>query len=68
MSEIVWVHFDVAQILRETEKAFFICLDDDRELWVPKSQIADAEFYKEGDEDCTMSITDWFCEKEGIES
>ena len=68
MSERVFLHFDVEFILRETDKAFLLHFDDGREFWVPKSQISDADDYSEGDEDCTVSITEWFCEKEGIES
>ncbi len=58
MSASRWVHIDVDEIRRETEKAFLIVIEDE-EYWLPKSQIADADNYNQGDTDCTMSITEF---------
>ncbi len=60
-----YVHLDVDEILRETDGAFLLKIGDE-ELWVPKSQISDASDYGEGDEDCTVSVTKWFADKEGL--
>ena len=66
MSASNYVHLDVDEVLRETDKAFLISLGGE-EFWVPKSQIADAGGYEEGDVDCVMSVTKWFADKQGIE-
>lgn len=68
MSASNYVHLDVQRILKETDRAFLLLLDDDEELWVPKSVISDEGDYNEGDANCTISIQQWFADKEGIES
>lgn len=60
-----WVHIVVEEILRETDKAF-LCLIDCTEVWIPKSQIADANNYEEGEMDCEMSITEFIAKEKGI--
>ncbi len=67
MSASNWVHIDVVMIHRETDKAFLCELDDERQEWLPKSQIADAEDYAAGDTDCTISISEWLAKEKGIE-
>lgn len=66
MSASSWVHLDVAVVLRETDKAFLLRLDDGEEVWIPRSQVADADTVAEGDCHCTVSVTEWFAEKEGL--
>lgn len=61
-----WVHLDVDLIKKETDKAFLLVIDGD-EFWVPKSQVSDHDDYEEGDKDVTMSISQWFADKEGLE-
>ena len=61
-----WVHLDVTAILRETEKALQLRLGDRRELWVPKSQIADVDDYQVGAYTCTVSVKRWWAEKEEL--
>jgi hypothetical protein len=63
-----WVHIEVAEVLRETDKAFKVRLEDGGEYWLPKSQISDADDYNEGDVNATMSITEWIAEQNEIES
>lgn len=63
-----WVHIDVAEILRETDKAFKVRLESGEEYWLPKSQISDADDYNEGDVNATMSITQWIADQNEIES
>lgn len=65
MSASSWVHVQVERIKAETQKAF-LCELEDREVWVPFSQISDAENYSAGDEDVELSISAWFAEKEGL--
>lgn len=60
-----YIHLDVERIARETDMALLLVIDGD-ELWVPKSVIADADTYGEGDEDVTVSVQMWFAEKEGL--
>lgn len=61
-----WVHIEVAEIKRETDKAFLCVLEDGEEVWLPFSCIADAEDYSAGDQDCTMSITEWLASQKGL--
>lgn len=66
MSASGWIHLDVEEIVRETPKAFLLRIADGEELWVPKSVVQDANDYSEGDCDCCVSVSEWFCEKEGL--
>lgn len=62
-----WVHLDVAKILRETDRAFLLRLEEDgEEVWVPKAQVSDPEDYQEGDENVTVSVTRWLAEQKGL--
>jgi len=62
-----WVHLDVDEIVRETADAFLIRYRDD-EIWIPKSQVADAGDYQEGDENLTLSVTEWIAKKKNLET
>jgi hypothetical protein len=62
-----WVHLDVAEILIETEKAFRVRLEDGSEHWLPKSHVNDASDYEQGDENCSISITEWLASQKGLE-
>lgn len=66
MSNSNYVHLDNVDIIKETPAAFLCRIDGELERWIPKSQIADAEDYKEGDHGASMSITEWIAEKKGI--
>lgn len=61
-----WVHLDVAKILIESEKAFFLEIDGGETVWIPKSQISEPEILAVGDEDVTVSISAWIAEQKGI--
>lgn len=66
-----YVHLDFEEIVAETEKAFLVRLGDDldnEEVWLPFSQIADAEDYSVGDKDGTISVTEWIAKEKGIGS
>lgn len=65
MSASGYVHVDVDRIERETDKAFLVLIDGE-ETWIPKSQIADADDYNAGDEDLTLSITEWIANEKGL--
>jgi hypothetical protein len=57
---------DNAVGLKETEKALLVKLDDDREIWLPKSVLTeDSEIQNEfgmGE----LRVKQWFAEKEGL--
>lgn len=56
------------QVIRETEKAILVVLEDDgeREIWIPKTQIHDdSEVWKEG-QTGELIVKAWFAEKEGL--
>ena len=61
-----YVHLEVEKIVKETDSAFLLRLEDGEELWIPKSQIADPDDYTEGDEDATISITEWIARERGL--
>lgn len=61
-----WVHLDVDEIVRETDAAFLVRLDDGEEVWLPKSQISSPETLAEGDCDVTVSVTEWIAKEKGL--
>ncbi len=63
MSE--YVHIDVALIKKVTNKALLAKIGD-KEIWLPLSQIEDADSYEEGDKDLTLSITEWIAEQKEL--
>lgn len=62
-----YVHFDFEKIVRETDKALLVRFDGGEEVWVPLSQVADADDYKAGDVDGEISLTEWFVRQQGWE-
>lgn len=62
---MAWVHLDVERIKVETTKAFLVVIDGE-EYWLPKSQIADADDYCDGDQDVTLSVTEFIAEEKGL--
>ena len=66
MSASSWVHLNVAKILKETDAAFLLKLEAGETAWIPKSQISDPDDYCEGDEDCTVSVTEWIANQKGL--
>jgi len=66
MPETEWVHLDVKRIVRETPKAFLLMLEDGSEHWIPKNQIADPDNYDQGDENCTVSISEWIAQQKDL--
>lgn len=60
-----WVHVTAERITGETEKCFFVVIEG-TQYNIPKSQMADPDNYKVNDTDCTMSITRWLADQEGI--
>lgn len=62
-----YVHIHVDEILRQTDKAY-LCLINGEEVWIPKSQIADAADYDDGDKDLTLSITEFIAKQKGLET
>lgn len=54
-----YVTFNDVEAIRETEKAV-LCLWDDEEHWVPKSQIAEnSDVHDEGDQG-DLVVTEWW--------
>lgn len=66
MSHSGYIHIDVEEITKETDKAF-CCVIDGESVWLPKTQIADWRNYEEGDKVVSMSITEWIAREKGIE-
>lgn len=51
------------KLLRETEKAWLITDDGDREIWVPKSQ---GELYKRADGTYDFFAEEWLLKKKDL--
>jgi hypothetical protein len=66
MSQSGYVHLTVEKVVRETASAFLLVIEGE-DYWIPKSQIADPETYEPGDEDLTISVTDWIAKQKGLE-
>ena len=66
MSASNYIHIDVDDILRETDNAFLVLFDGE-EIWIPKSQVADFADYRQGDKNCTLSISKFIAKVKGIE-
>lgn len=57
-----WVHIEVKRIKRVTDKALLVVIEvdsEDEEVWIPKSQVADADDYEVGDANLCLSVTEW---------
>lgn len=65
MSASRWVHLDCVTVKKVTDKAMLLEFDGE-EHWIPQSQISDPEDYEEGDEGCSISISEWIAEQRGI--
>ncbi len=62
-----YVHLDVEEISGETDKAFYVTLEDNEwSGWVPKSQISDVDNYDKGDKNCTISVSEWWAKQVGL--
>lgn len=61
-----WVHVTVEKVERETDAAFLLLIDG-QQHWVPKSQISDPDVLDAGDEDVTVSLTEWIADQKGID-
>ena len=67
MSASGFVHLDFEKIVHATDKALLVRFcDGDEDIWIPFSQIADPEDYEKGDENGTISITEWIAEQAGL--
>ena len=62
---MAWIHLDCERIEKITDKAMLAVIDGE-EVWLPLSQIADSDDYEEGDEDLTLSVTEWIAEQKGL--
>ncbi len=62
-----WVHLEGCNVLRITEGAMLVEYSDS-EVWLPLSQIdpESRDQYEEGDEDVTVSVTEWIASKRGL--
>ena len=66
MSASGYVHLDPCDILKVTDNAILVLYDGEKH-WLPKSQVADPDTYDAGDEEVTVSISDWLARQKGIE-
>lgn len=66
MSASRWIHLDNVTVRKKTGLAFLLVLDDEEEYWIPISQVSDADNYDEGDENVSISITEWIASEKGI--
>lgn len=69
MSASNWVDLEDCTIVKVTEKAMLVECDQlDGQTWIPLSQVDDPEKFETGDEDITVSVTEWWAKKNDIET
>lgn len=61
-----WVHLDVEEVVRVTDKAMLVTIDAE-DYWLPLSHVSEAGQYEAGDRNVTVSIAEWLAEKHGLE-
>ncbi len=69
MPQSGYIHIDVEEILRASEKALLCRLtdtNDNQEVWLPFSQIADPDEYYAGIKGCTISVKEWLANEKGL--
>lgn len=66
MSSSNWIHIQVEEIIKVTERAFLCQVGEDQH-WIPMSQINTPDDYVEGDKDITLSITEYIAKQLGLE-
>lgn len=65
MSASNWIHLDDVFVIKVTDSAFLIEVDDEQH-WIPRSQVADPDDYKQGDQNASMSITEWIAKQKNL--
>lgn len=66
MSQSGYVHLEDVDIIKETDSAFLLVIEDGERVWLPKSQVANPDDYSEGDEGVSISVTEWIADQKGI--
>jgi len=66
MREQAYIEFEGCSLLAQTESAGLFRFEDGEEHWIPWSQVSEDSPSKNG-EVGTLWITEWICEKKGIE-
>lgn len=69
MSRSFTHYLDVVEILKETEAAFGVEIEDMVGIqWIPKSQIRNLKegLFGAGDKNCTFEIPYWLAEEKGL--
>ncbi len=61
-----YVSVKVDFIERETDRAFLV-LHQGQKIWIPKSQVANADDYEAGLRDLTLSVTEWIAGEKNME-
>lgn len=61
-----WRHYEVVEVVAETDKAIRVHLEDGDEVWVPRSVMDDPDRLSKGDTDVTLTVKAWWAEKEGM--
>jgi hypothetical protein len=67
MSASNWVHLESCNVKRVTDKAMLVEYQD-AEVWLPLSQVSEADQYEEGDTDVTISVTEWIAAQKDLEA
>ena len=57
--------FSDVKIVHQTDRAIKVKLDDEREIWVPKSVIHDNSEIWKVEEEGDLMVKRWWAEKEG---
>lgn len=56
-----------ARVIQETDKAILVRLEDEQEVWIPKSVIHDnSEVYSEKSGEGMLVVAEWWAERNGF--
>lgn len=66
MSASGYVHLDPCSVLNVTDSAILVMYEGTK-YWFPLTHVADPETYEAGDEEITISVTEWIARQKGTE-
>lgn len=61
-----WVTLKVAKVEAVSPKAILVHLEDGQEVWLPKSQLQDADSFVKGAENLEIQASEWIAGEKGL--
>ncbi len=66
MAEQLYIEFEDAKLICQTDMAGLFEIEDQGQHWIPWSQVSEDSIDKDGQVG-SLFLTEWICEKKGIE-